>query len=326
MFTTQRRHLDVISVSALDLFASALGVFILLAIVLFPYYLKQPAQEAETEGAQAEYDRAAADLEDARRLVAVLTAERIGAEAQMRSAEEALRHARAGLTEALAAQDTAARNAANAVKAVPRPAPPRQKATFKIPDLDLVVVMDTTGSMRHELEDVQQNLLGIIRVLHRLAPSLHVGFVAFKDREDDYYMREFPLTAMDAGNTRRILSFVEMLNASGGGDTPEPVAAALARAVAMNWRPDAAGRIIVVGDAPSHRIDWQSAFGSAARFSTSAQSGGHGRRVSAIYTGPAREDAAKFFSELALAGNGDFVFHRGRMVESVLLSVLEKPS
>ena len=34
-----RRTFGELSVSALDLFASALGVFILIAILMFPYYL-----------------------------------------------------------------------------------------------------------------------------------------------------------------------------------------------------------------------------------------------------------------------------------------------
>ena len=56
----------------------------------------------------------------------------------------------------------------------------REAARLFIVDLDLVFVMDTTGSMRSELADIQVSLLGIIRVLHRLAPSLSVGFVGLQ--------------------------------------------------------------------------------------------------------------------------------------------------
>ena len=48
------RSLDVLSISALDLFASALGVFVLVAIILFPFYLKRPSLEADLAGAQVE--------------------------------------------------------------------------------------------------------------------------------------------------------------------------------------------------------------------------------------------------------------------------------
>jgi len=35
-----RRNISVFSISALDLFAAALGAFILIVLVLFPYYKK----------------------------------------------------------------------------------------------------------------------------------------------------------------------------------------------------------------------------------------------------------------------------------------------
>lgn len=48
----RRRHreIQIFSVSALDLFASAMGVFALLAVILFPYYLK--SEEAHQQDAQ----------------------------------------------------------------------------------------------------------------------------------------------------------------------------------------------------------------------------------------------------------------------------------
>ena len=54
MLSRPRRTLDLLSISALDLFASALGVFVLMAVLLFPFYLKQPSIEAELQGAQAQ--------------------------------------------------------------------------------------------------------------------------------------------------------------------------------------------------------------------------------------------------------------------------------
>ena len=49
-----------------------------------------------------------------------------------------------------------------------------------------------------------------------------------------------------------------------------------------------------------------------------------GRRVSAIFTGDKNGPGAVFFERLAQAGGGDFVVHRGQMIESVLLSVFER--
>lgn len=51
------RNLNVFSISALDLFASAMGTFMLLAIILFPYYLKPETAPARLQEQQTEIDR-----------------------------------------------------------------------------------------------------------------------------------------------------------------------------------------------------------------------------------------------------------------------------
>ncbi len=65
MLVRPRQALDALSISALDLFASALGAFMLLAVSFFPYYLRAPALEEETQGARAELTAAAQALREA---------------------------------------------------------------------------------------------------------------------------------------------------------------------------------------------------------------------------------------------------------------------
>jgi hypothetical protein len=315
MLLKPRRHLEVLSISALDLFASALGVFVLIAILLFPYYLKEPAQEADVAGAHAQLSALGEALEAARLTASEAAQARAAAAARLKRAQAALADADAAAGEVGQSRDAAAERADAAAKKMAS-VENRPDANFAMSDLDLVFVMDATGSMGDEIRDVQANLLGLVRVLSRLAPTLDVGFVAFKDRGDDYLVRSFPLTAMRGGNVSQIRAFVGQLEASGGGDVPEPVGYALEQAIAMSWRPDAEGRIVVIGDAPSHRSDWATAFGEASAFATGR------RRVSAIFTGDDPE-GREFFERLAAAGDGDFVKHRGQMMESVLLSVLD---
>jgi von Willebrand factor type A domain len=203
------------------------------------------------------------------------------------------------------------------------PSTDRQSA-ISINDLDLVFVMDTTGSMRDELADVQANLLGVIRVLARLAPSLRVGFVAFKDRGAAYVTRGFPLSPMTQDNVLKVIRFVGEMSAEGGGDDPEPVDEALAVATAMPWRDDAQGQIIVIGDAPARPSGRARALALAERFSFSAPDRGLPRTVSTIYTGPPSADQM-FFEQVARAGGGDFSAYQGQIIENVLLSVLRDP-
>jgi hypothetical protein len=315
LLVRRRQTLEVLSISALDIFASALGVFVLMAILLFPYYLKQPSIEANQAGARAELAAATADVAHARQALDQAEDERI-------VAGTTRAEARARLVEAEAA-DRAAQEPESEEVGAPAEAETRgeQKVRIAIADLDLVFDMDTTGSMRSELADLQANLVGIIRVLSRLASSLRVGFVAFKDRGDAYLTREYPLQRMNDAHIDELLSFVKGLRAGGGGDDPEPVDEALEAALAMPWRADAQGRIIVIGDAPVHPHRHRQTLAFAEQFRRSSAGAQAPRSVSAIYTGDSLA-LRSFFEQLATAGGGDLSDHQGQMIESVLLSVL----
>jgi hypothetical protein len=309
--------MEMLTISALDIFASALGVFMLVSILLFPYYLKQPSLEADQAGARAELAAAADDVVHARQAVA----DALQASA---AAETTLAEARARLAEAEALAERAAQQPEP--QQVGAPAEPEtqgeQKIRIAIADLDLVFVMDTTGSMRHELADLQANLIGIIRILSRLASSLRVGFVAYKDRGEDYLTREYPLERMNDAHTAELVNFVNGLRADGGGDDPEAVDEALKAALAMPWRADAQGRIIVIGDAPVHAQRLAQTLALAEQFRRSSPGPQAPRTVSAIITGDSPA-FRPFFERLAAAGGGDLSEHQGQMIESVLLSVLQ---
>lgn len=309
----RRQSLEVLSISALDIFASALGVFILMAIIMFPYYLKQPSLEVDLAGAEAELAAAAKSRTEADEAIEIAEDDKAAEEARLAEALERLQRAQAAA--AVAQAD---------VPTVEEPKTSEQDVPLSIQDLDLVFIMDATGSMGRELADLQANLIGVIRVLHRLAASLRVGFVAFKDRGDDYLTRSFPLEPMEGANVGAIIRFVQLLYAKGGGDDPEPVDEALAVAIAMPWRSDAQGRIIVIGDAPVHARNRRKTLGLAEQFRRSAPDEAAPRSVSAIFTGNSPANAA-FFQALAQSGDGDFSIHQGQMIESVLLSVLPDP-
>lgn len=321
MLSRPRRTLDLLSISALDLFASALGVFVLMAVLLFPFYLKQPSIEADLAGAEAQMSAAGMALTEAQRAATEAAEERGSTDELMARAVDELQEAEASKADA---EQRLAEAAARSEELGDLTASLNQElASIAIADLDLVFVMDTTGSMRREIADLQANLMGIVRVLHRLAPSLQVGFVAFKDRGEEYVTRAFPLSPMSGNNLPRIQAFVEALSARGGDDHPESVGVALAEAIAMNWRDDAQGRIIVIGDAPDRPGELPGIFSMANRFQSSGTSEDLPRQVSAIFTQSRRPGGREFYQDLAAAGGGDYVDHQGRMMESVLLSVLD---
>jgi len=322
MLIPRRRTMEFLSISALDLFASALGIFVLMAILLFPYYLRQPSLEIELGGARDELAAAGESLRDAERIAKEQAARKAEATAALAKARQRLQEAQAA---AAAAREELDLSAAEVADEDDRQAGLRRESPLTIRDLDLVFVMDTTGSMRNELADVQANLLGVIRVLHRLAPSLRVGFVAFKDIGAAYLTRDFPLSPMSQANVAKVVRFVGEMTAEGGGDDPEPVDEALAVAVAMPWRDDALGQIIVIGDAPVRPSGREHALGLARQFRASATDPALPRTVSTIYTGPPG-GAGQLFEQVASAGGGDFSAYQGQIIEDVLLAVLRDPA
>jgi hypothetical protein len=130
--------------------------------------------------------------------------------------------------------------------AVSRPAAPARA-------LDLAVMLDTTGSMGDEIAYLQSELRAILDRVKRSHPglSLRVALIAYRDEGDDYVTRTFPFTS-DLARLQRDLA---QQGADGGGDEPEAVEQALARADALDWRPDAVKSLMWVADAPPHAGD-----------------------------------------------------------------------
>jgi hypothetical protein len=301
-----RNAFEVLGMSALDLFASSLGVFVLVVFVLLPFYLRQPTIDAAFAGAQAELAAIERDLALYRARLTAAAAARRDAEAALAAAQRRMEAARMPEPEAKAAPPAAA-------------APAKKPGAIAIPPLDLVIAIDTTGSMRDELVEVQSGIFGIIRILDRLSPSLAVGIVAYRDTGEEYVTRVHPLAPLNGDGLQRTLRFIDSMTTKGGGDDPEALDAALAEAAKLAWRAGTLGRLIVIGDQPPHPPRLQAALDLAAGFrSTEAP----GRTVGAIFAGEETSAARGFFEALARAGGGDFRVHRGEMIESILLSVL----
>ena len=307
MRSAMRSSFEFLSMSTLDLFASILGTFVLITFVLLPYYLRQPSLERDVAQAEAETSSLAAELRLQREKLSATQAARSEAERTLAAAQEHLASAKA-----LAA-------AQPSPKDEKKPAPSPLPTPFAIRDLDLVFVIDTTGSMRHELADMQANLIGVINILNQLSSSLRIGVVAYKDRGESYITRDFPLQPMESAHVGQILDFVRGLEASGGGDDPEPVDLALKVATDMPWRADAQGRIVVIGDALAR--DRQAALALATQFRNTTQQAELPRVVSTIYAGD-EPSSARFFEQMATAGGGEYSINQGHIIESVLLSII----
>lgn len=124
------------------------------------------------------------------------------------------------------------------------------QAAVKATKLDLMLVVDTTGSMGDEIRYLQSELRSIISSIsakHRDL-DIRVGFVFYRDLGDDYVTRTIAFDR-DIGRAQAVLA---QQDANGGGDYPEAMDQAMIRAVGLDWRPDAVKSLLLVADAPPH--------------------------------------------------------------------------
>ena len=246
---SRSREVNVFSMSALDLFASALGAFILMAVVLMPYFLRVDPDVVQKQLAEAR--------------------------AKQRAAEQRLQ-------EFLDAP----------------------KMTF--PHLDVVIALDTSGSMGAAVDGLRQDIDEFAQLMFELAPSLGIGIIDYEDRCDmTTAVREFPLRLMSSAGLSSLLSFTGSLRAkspSCNDDFEEALAMALDTGIASSWRRESEARIIVIiTDAPAYPDKQASALSAARAFAGR----GPRHRVSTVMTRSSPE-TEEYLRSLADAGNGKF--------------------
>jgi hypothetical protein len=188
-----------------------------------------------------------------------------------------------------------------------KPAPP--VAGVIIHDLELMIVIDTTGSMGRQIDDLRNTLGSIVNVLCRLSENLRVGVVAYRDHGDEYVVRTLSLRRVspdDSGMTE-LREFIRGLGADGGGDLPEAVAEAMeaathgrARWTSLAKLPTNSRQIIlIVADAPGHDPRAHKASAIAKAWQTGDARRGVFCATPGMY--------ADYFRPLAEAGNGRLV-------------------
>lgn len=157
---------------------------------------------------------------------------------------------------------------------VPVPVPPTEGVTVPVPpaegvpvpptpavvtppdthQLDLVFVMDATGSMGSYIQSAKQNIEAIVtRLCSAEGYDLRFGLVAYRDhppQDETFVSKSFPfcteLPLMQAN--------LRTLSAQGGGDGPEAVEAGLLSALELDWRERATKVVVLIADAPPHGL------------------------------------------------------------------------
>lgn len=170
-------------------------------------------------------------------------------------------------------------------------------------ELDVLFLIDTTGSMADEISELQNNILHISSQIDELAVDARYGLVAYRDFEDAYITQPSRFVA-DVNAFQNVLN---QLTADGGGDTPEALNTALNATInGMAWRgADTIKLVFLVADAPPHINHVQ----ETARYDETIQTAlAQAIKIHPIASSGLDAQGEYIFRQIAQVTMGDFLF------------------
>ena len=173
--------------------------------------------------------------------------------------------------------------------------------------LDLVFLLDATGSMGDEIDQIKSTVDSIAARIEQVPGSSppRFGLVAYRDRGDEYVTRAWDFTA----NVQQFSANLANVQAGGGGDTPESVNAGLHDAIHLpGWASADSGRhlrmIVLVGDAAPH-LDYANDYQYAGLLQEAVQAG---IKIFPIGASGLDDQGEYIFRQFAEITQGQFVF------------------
>jgi Mg-chelatase subunit ChlD len=170
--------------------------------------------------------------------------------------------------------------------------------------LDIMFVIDATGSMGDEIEQLKANMVSISDQLAELPsrPDVRFATTVFRDRGDAFVTRTFDFT----NDLRAFQTALRAVQADGGGDTPESVNAALHDAIHKPaWRGgETVSLAFLVGDAAPH-LDYPDDADYAVEVFEAAK---RGIKVQPIASSGLEAQGEYVFRQLAQLTGGRFSF------------------
>lgn len=169
--------------------------------------------------------------------------------------------------------------------------------------LDLVFMVDATGSMADEIEKLRSSMKSMAGRIAELPGGIDLcfGLVAYRDHGEEYLTRTYDLSN-DLNAFQGVLGAVR---ANAGGDEPEAVNEALERTVhRVSWRGAGTSRLVVmIGDAPPH-MD----YGAPYYDQSAAAALARGIKVHTVGTSGLNKLGEAVFRSIAQSTGGRFVF------------------
>ena len=170
--------------------------------------------------------------------------------------------------------------------------------------LDVLFLIDATGSMADEINQLKDNIQAISAQIDALPaqPDVRFGMVTYRDRGDVYVTQTYDFTP----NVTEFAESLAGVEADGGGDYPEDLNEALSQAIHnVEWRvEDTVSLIFLVADAPPH-LDYEQENHYAFEMLGAAQ---RGVKIYPIASSGLDEQGEYIFRQLAQFTGGRFIF------------------
>lgn len=168
--------------------------------------------------------------------------------------------------------------------------------------LDVMFLLDSTGSMGDEIAQLQNNILNISSEIDELQGDVRYGLVTYRDRGDEYVTRTYDFV----GDIQEFQANLSAVQADAGGDVPEALNEGLHEAVqGVNWRGDDTIKLIfLVADAPPH-LDYPNDYQYTDEMATAVWKG---IKIYSIAASNTRPDGEFIFRQLSQYTMGNFIF------------------
>lgn len=173
--------------------------------------------------------------------------------------------------------------------------------------VDVCMTFDTTGSMYPCFYEVKRQLQKLVEKLFTEGNDVRIAIIAhgdYCDASETYVLKQMDFTT----NERKLISFVEDVGPTYGGDAPECYEYALRAANQLSWRKDSRKILILTGDATPHevnyslnveRIDWRQEVKKLVKNDV---------KIYPIHAMPGiRKYSKPFYQSLASLGNGIYL-------------------
>ncbi len=170
--------------------------------------------------------------------------------------------------------------------------------------LDILFLVDSTGSMGDEIDQLKENMISVAERISNLpgSPDLRFGLTTYRDRGDLFTSRTFDFTP----DVEAFTQALRQVEADGGGDNPESLNEGLHDALHLpEWRvEDTLSLLFLVADAPPH-LDYPQDYDYPQELEVASA---RGIKIFTLASSGLDDQGEYIFRQLAQYSGGKFIF------------------